>query len=86
MADENLETLHIPCFGYFEAVGYGRIVRGPKYHIIIGISHSSSKAEYKGDAKNQISDDPSVDVVFCGPKSSLNLHGASGGGGLRGSS
>ena len=43
------------------------LYRGPKDHINIGISHSCSRAQCKGDTRNHGWYDPSVYVAFWGP-------------------
>ena len=42
--------------------------KAPKDHIDTRISHSGSKAQYKGDIRNHGWKDPYVYVVFWGPK------------------
>ena len=44
-----------------------RSTKGPNDHIYIRISHVGSKANYKGDARNEVLKDPLVHVAFEGP-------------------
>ena len=43
------------------------VMRGPKDHINITISHSGSRGQYEGDTRNHGWQDPCVYVVFWGP-------------------
>ena len=47
--------------------------RGPKDHINTRISHSGSKAQYKGDIRYDGLWDPYAYVVFWGPKSVTSI-------------
>ena len=43
---------------------WGLLLRGPKEHINTRISHSGSKAQYEGDARNHVLQDPYVYAVL----------------------
>ena len=43
-------------------------IRGPKDHINLRMSHSGSKAQYEGDTRGTVLQDPSVYVVSLGSK------------------
>ena len=51
----------------FDMAAISIIFRGPKDHIDTRISHSSSKAQYKGNTRNHGVKDPYVYVVAWGP-------------------